>query len=200
MTALETKYQTLVDTPSDINEHLPTLRQYASECQHITEMGVRYVVSTFALMAGRPQTLVSIDKVHPDDVVGGVDDAIKGKDEFALAQRCAIESGVRFQFVQGLTELVHIEPTELLFIDTQHTYTQLKTELERHHAKVSKYILLHDTTSFGNRDEVFDESRGLFAPMGLRPAITEFLEAHPEWVKHEEQYNQNGLTVLKRAS
>lgn len=196
MTTLETKYQTLVDTPSDINEHLPTLRQYASECQHITEMGVRYVVSTFALMAGRPQTLVSIDKVHPDDVVF---QDILGKDEFALAQSCALESGVRFQFVQGLTELVQIEPTELLFIDTQHTYDQLTAELERHHTKVSKYILIHDTLSFGNRDEIFDEAR-MDKPVGLRPAVQHFLETHPEWVLLEEQTNQNGLTVLKRGA
>ena len=27
-------------TPSDINEHIPTLVKYASECDHITEMGV----------------------------------------------------------------------------------------------------------------------------------------------------------------
>lgn len=194
MNELDTKYDLLVATPSDINEHLPLLRLYATKCKHITEFGVRYVVSTFALLAGRPNTLISVDKTHPDDVVF---ENIVGKDELETARRCALENGVRFQFIQGLTELIQIEPTEMLFIDTQHTFDQLSVELERHHSKVSSYILLHDTVSFGNRDEVFDENKRFnFEQLGLRPAIHQFLEAHPEWTIKEDLTNQNGLMVL----
>ena len=35
---------------SDINEHLPTLYEYACKCKHITEMGVRTGVSTTAFL------------------------------------------------------------------------------------------------------------------------------------------------------
>ena len=54
-------YEKMCEKPSDINEHLPTLKKYASECDHITEMGVRTVVSTYALMMGKPKKLISID-------------------------------------------------------------------------------------------------------------------------------------------
>ncbi len=41
-------YNNLCNEKSDINEHLPTLKRYAEKCDHITEMGVRSVVSTWA--------------------------------------------------------------------------------------------------------------------------------------------------------
>ena len=52
MNKLQEIYEGLCSTPSDINEHLPTLKKYAEECEHITEMGVRWVVSTYALLMG----------------------------------------------------------------------------------------------------------------------------------------------------
>ena len=41
MNNIEIMFNNLKSTPSDINEHLPTLLRYAQECDHITEMGVR---------------------------------------------------------------------------------------------------------------------------------------------------------------
>jgi hypothetical protein len=63
---IENKYNELVNTSSDINEHLPTLRRYAEDCEHITEMGVRWVVSTYAFLVAQPKTLVSIDIQLPE--------------------------------------------------------------------------------------------------------------------------------------
>jgi len=39
---------------ADIREHLYTLKNYAEKSRHITEMGVRGVVSTWAFLAGKP--------------------------------------------------------------------------------------------------------------------------------------------------
>ena len=47
-------YNVLCNTPSDINEHMPTLYQFACTCSHITEMGVREVVSTWAFLNAKP--------------------------------------------------------------------------------------------------------------------------------------------------
>jgi hypothetical protein len=47
MVNLEAKLNELYLTPSDINEHIPTILKYGQECEHITEMGVRWVVSTW---------------------------------------------------------------------------------------------------------------------------------------------------------
>ena len=60
-------YEELVITPSDINEHLPILKNYAKNCQHITEMGVRSVVSTYALVSANPRKIICIDLHHPKE-------------------------------------------------------------------------------------------------------------------------------------
>jgi hypothetical protein len=54
----------------------------------------------------------------------------------------------------GDSREVTIIPTDMLFIDTLHTGEQLETELERHHDKVMRYIVLHDTTTFAMRGEI----------------------------------------------
>jgi dolichyl-phosphate-mannose--protein O-mannosyl transferase len=61
-----TEYARVRDTPSDINQHLSILRDYAWNQEHITEMGVRGVISTWALLAGLPQRMISYDIVHVD--------------------------------------------------------------------------------------------------------------------------------------
>ena len=35
---------------SDINEHLPTLHDYASKCESVLELGVRGVISSYAFI------------------------------------------------------------------------------------------------------------------------------------------------------
>jgi hypothetical protein len=60
MNNIEILFNNLKSTPSDINEHLPTLLRYAQECDHITEMGVRWVVSTYAFVVASPKKIISI--------------------------------------------------------------------------------------------------------------------------------------------
>ena len=45
---LQKKVDELYLTPSDINEHFPAIIKYGQECDHITEMGVRSINSTWA--------------------------------------------------------------------------------------------------------------------------------------------------------
>lgn len=173
-------YDQKLKTPSDINQHLPTLRKYAEECSHITEMGVRHAVSTYALMMGFPKTLISIDIVPLEQY--GVD--------INLITEIAKENGIDFKFILGDTTKIKIEETDFLFIDTYHVYEQLKTELELHGNKSRKYIAFHDTTTFGDTGE-----GGL---KGLWPAIQEFLDKNEQWKLHERYTHNNGLTILKR--
>jgi hypothetical protein len=180
---IEQTYTKLCNTPSDINEHLPTLRRYAEECEHITEMGVRWVVSTWALLSGGPKKIVSYDIEHPSRF--GVNfDAV-----FSVAQ----ENGIDFSFHEKNVLEVEIEPTDMLFIDTVHNYEQLKAELHLHSQKVKKYIVLHDTMTFGNRNETTDGP-------GLLPAMHEFLFSNRNWIIKEQYLNNNGLTILERVS
>jgi hypothetical protein len=179
--------------PSDINEHLETLKKYTAECETVVEMGVRWVVSTWAFMAGLPKKITSIDIVSPNSYNNHLDDVYK------LSKL----NGIDFQFKQEDTLSNNIEECDLLFIDTWHDYLQLKKELFRHHKKVKKYIILHDTVLFGFKNEPFYErleenSGDDNLPKGLIPAINEFCYHNPEWYIHERFSNNNGLTILKK--
>ena len=164
---------------SDIHEHLPRMRQIGESCQHITEFGVRNGVSTIAWIAARPQRLICYD--------------IHRYAEVEELERVAEEAGVDFTFRVKDVLSLSIEATDLLFIDTLHTYDQLRMELARHAGHVRKYLVLHDTEAFAAAGEV-PGTRGLWQ------AIEEFLAANDSWRLFEKHTNNNGLTVLARRS
>jgi hypothetical protein len=58
---LQTLFENKKNQQSDINEHLETLRDYASQCKRITEMGMREGISTIAFLYAKPETLISYD-------------------------------------------------------------------------------------------------------------------------------------------
>lgn len=192
--ALEEYYQTCAKTPSDINEHLPLLRELASECEHVTEFGLRWANgSTVAFLAAQPTELISYD-IEPRHIVSD-----------NVRTLVANAGRTKFQPRCGDTLKIAIEPTDLLFIDTYHTGKQLLAELTRHvdpiANNVRKYLIFHDTKTFGLVGE--DGS----AP-GLRTAIRQFqrLHAFPLWnAVHAKRglmdfENNNGLIVLVRES
>jgi hypothetical protein len=174
-------YEHHCNRTSDINEHLPTLKKYSEEVDSVVEMGVRWVVSTWALLAGKPKTMTSID----------IDNPLKHNVSIEKVEKIAEEAGIPYKFVQGDTTKIEIEECDLLFIDTWHVYDQLKQELELHGNKARKYLIFHDTTTFGERGE----SAGY---KGLQPAIDEFLEKNSHWSVKEVFTNNNGLLVLER--
>lgn len=198
------KYDTISCIGSDINEHLPTLRLYAQECNHVTECGVRGVVSSWAFAAGllnKPTAkLIQIDLDNNENVV-----------QFGQVSTAA---GISTVFYHQSDLECPQEPTELLFIDTWHVYGQLKRELARWRTFVSKYIILHDTTvdewhgeTVRRKNEwgwdAAKQSLDTGIPMdeinkGLWPAVQEFVEQHPEWRIKQRFTHNNGLTVLSR--
>jgi len=163
----------------DIIEHLPRLRELATECDNATEFGVRSSVSTIPLLLG-------CGDVRSYDIVDN-------KPRFAEVAEAAKTEWKNWVFHKESTLEAVIEPTDLLFIDTLHTYGQLLAELERHAVKVAKYIVLHDTVSFGERGE---DGRS----PGLNGAVDAFLRNHPEWTKSDVRTNNNGLTTLSRVA
>lgn len=200
-------FQRLVNTSSDINEHLPTLLEYGTKCQHITELGMRWIVSTYAFVLAKPQKLISVDLHHPakwDSINRG----FKVSDRFKDIELYCKTNDITFEFKLGNTLEIELEETDLLFIDTFHVYKQLRKELELHANKSKKYIILHDTTLYGFKNEISGpEQFGLsnetiFSTIedkeGLRLAVQEFLAANPHWSVEKVFENCNGLTILKR--
>lgn len=188
------KYVELSKTPSDINEHLETLKKYTQECDIVIEMGVRSIVSTWAFLAGNPKKLVSLDLYNPSHFGANLQEVYDA----------AVDAGIDFTFVEQDSLTYDIESCDLLFLDTWHDFLQLKKELTRHHSNVKKYIILHDTVSFSYQDEKSADEMGQAneketnLPKGLVPAIDEFLYHNKNWIMWEKKPNNNGLTVLKR--
>lgn len=186
---LEKKVNEIFNIPSDINEHIPTLIKYGQECNHITEMGVRWIVSTWAFLSSNPNKLLSYDIQHPSKWGGDIESV----------KETAQAYGMEFEFTQANVLELEIEETDLLFLDTWHAYKQLKEELRLHASKVKKYIIFHDTTSFADKDETSYERWGddwKGEGIGIWKAIEEFLQNNPEWELLERFTNNNGLTII----
>lgn len=177
----------------DIYQHLPTLKKYSENLNHITEFGVRRGVSTWALLSGKPKKLVSVDL-----------NAFFFNDMIDNVKKASTEMNVDFVFVENDTLKIEIEQTDLLFIDTLHTYQQLSKELKKHNHKVNKYIILHDTTTFGYKDETFYNNAKISDDIspndkkGLMIALNEFLDVNKNWIIKEKFNNNNGLTILEK--
>lgn len=188
---------------SDINEHLGTLYKYAINCSHITELGTRTCVSTRSFLLGlihtnflRPKVLVCVD--------------LERLPETEYIENACDYHRINYHFYEMNDLEIELERTDLLFIDTWHVYGQLKRELEKHHSKVRKYIILHDTTIDAitsesirmkhNIGEKMKESGFKYEEItrGIWPAVEEFLIKHPEFYLREKFTNNNGLTILER--
>lgn len=182
---LKQRYDRLLTESSDIKEHLPELSRLAKQCKHVTEFGTRNCNSTTALFYGLSESssptlarLVCYDKNSCDCV--------------EYFNKYGLKSGYpNFEFHKQDTasKKLEIRETDLLFIDTWHVYEQLKAELALHSDKVRRWIVLHDTKTFGEHGESGEP--------GLWKAVEEFLE-EGTFVIQDKFENQNGLTVLVR--
>ena len=166
---LEAEYKLAASEPSDIVDHIPLLRALASECRHVTEMGVRTGVSTRALLV--EDCILRCYDLELDPSVSLL---------FETARR--LNKDVRY--IVGNTLAINIEETDMLFIDTDHTYKQLSMELHLHGRKARKFLAFHDTGE----------------PYGgaLLPAIMEFLAARSDWRVRFHTPACHGFTVLER--
>jgi hypothetical protein len=191
---LEQKVNQLYSTPSDINEHIPTIIRYGQECSHITEMGVRGILSTWGWLASNPQDkLISYDLYNPSKWGGDIQSVYD----------TAAAYGINFEFVEADVLEIDIEETDLLFIDTWHHYNQLKAELKKHSHKVKKYICFHDTTSYEHKSEPTTSENAFEGKLnwdkGLWDAVIEFLDENKEVWKLKKRYtNNNGFTIIER--
>lgn len=198
---IEEKYIKKCTTYSDINQHLPTLYNYALECDSIVECGVRGVVSSWAFLRGliqdgRPKKYI-LNDLYPCSV------------ENLLNQAKGLNVDIQCHWINDLS-LNLDQNYDLLFIDTWHVYGQLKRELNHFKDHINKYIIMHDTTvdgEFGEtlrlNDDGIKQSQETGIPLeeiykGLMPAIYEFLTENSNWVLKEQYENNNGLTVLQR--
>jgi len=197
---LDQQYEHACYQPSDINEHVKTLRMLAMKCSSVVEIGVRTMVSTWGILKGLSENPSGCSSYL------GIDIDLPPSDTLNLAKKIAEENGISFSFLQANDMTVDLEPTDMLFIDSLHTYCHLTYELEKFSPKVSQYIAMHDT-SWGNIDDPtylgdYSEYPAEYdrTKRGLWQAIEDFLKRHPEWTLIERRFNNYGFTILKRIS
>jgi hypothetical protein len=189
---------------SDINEHLPTLYEYATQCESILEIGVRKCVSSWAFTYGLLNNNKSKKKLFLNDLE-------QCKIQELLNATKKLDIDIKYEWVNDL-ELNVDENFDLTFIDTWHVYAQLKRELEKFSKITNKYIIMHDTTVDAIDGETIrlglnasEQSLSSGFPIeeincGLWRAIEEFLDKNPNWVLHKRYTNNNGLTILKNTA
>jgi hypothetical protein len=202
MDKVRNKYNTLCDTYSDINEHLPTLCKYASECESIIELGVRGCVSSWAFVYGLLNNNKPIKKILLNDITACDINEL-------LNVSSGLDIHIDYKWINDL-DLRIDENVDMTFIDTWHIYGQLKRELEKYSKVTNKYIVMHDTTVDGIYGETIRNGWDANSQSndtgysideincGLQKAITEFINNNPDWQIKEIYTNNNGLTILEK--
>ena len=205
MTTIEDGFNMVKEQPSNVNEHIQTLADYAEKCTSVVELGVNEMQTTWAFLKGlrfnkkKKKNLICID--------------IAGKpSRFDDIAELAKKNRINMEFIQGDSGLIDIPNTDMLFIDTTHHYGLLMRELNKHNQKVKKYIIMHNTEIDGQYGEIvrmcyyydveaLSKLHGFAVKdmcKGLAFAIEDFLNSHPEWKVDKHFPNNNGLTILAR--
>jgi hypothetical protein len=189
---------------TDIMEHLPTLYEYAKECNSVFETGVRGCVSSWAFLYGLLDSeSKNIKTLFMNDIdVCQIDNILSASKPFNNIV-------VKYEWKNNLL-LDFTEKYDITFIDTWHVYGQLKRELNKFSKLTNKYIIMHDTTIDEIKGETirngWDAQRQSYQTgipvdeinKGLWPAVVEFVENNPEWYIKERFTNNNGLTILAK--
>lgn len=178
---LEAEYRAWVKRGHASSPHLPRLRELASLCCTCTEFGTKNGASATALLLGCSGKVTSYDILPTPRAL-----ALK---EIA---------GPRWEYKIEDTRTAKVEPTEMLFVDAMHNYHHVRAELEAHADKVSRFLVFHDTITFGSFGAVDESGREQRDVLGIRPAIDELMIRNREWFIREHHYHSHGLLVLER--
>jgi hypothetical protein len=159
-----------IDWLGDSPTRFDTYKNYARVVDSIAEFGVYTGLSTAAWLSGNPKRLRSYDITD--------ENLTMLPDLYQYASQHSID----FEFNIGNSLEIDIDPVDLLFIDTVHKKKHTNAELYRHHEKVKRYIVLHDTTAFP----------------GVFEAVSEFIQQNTQWKIVKRCEIESGLTVLEK--
>jgi hypothetical protein len=172
---LEARYALKCRTVSDIYEHLPTLRTYASQCDSIVECGVRDIVSSYAFATAiRGRSNTSLQLIDPYQ-------SAQIPEFLALCDTWHVYGQLKRELAHWHASVAKYIGLHDTTVDAVHGET-LRCHLNAHEQSRATGIPLSEITR------------------GIWPAVEEFLAAHPEWILERRDTNNNGLTILRRVS
>jgi len=168
----------------DIALHMPVLEELASRSAIVLELGTGFGNgSTRAIARGLARSprsnklWVSVDgdPARPEEPPQDVPywKLVHGRTEDFRTPLC-----VRYLNGKG--------PVDLLFIDTDHTYEQMRTELELWGVFISPetIVVAHDVFMFGVRND-------------MTMALVEWAQAHPGWKYFDYSLDSHGLGMMR---
>ena len=141
------------------------------ECESYTELGVNQGATLAAAMLTNPIKVRAYDiSLKPYNF------AKRHFDNYTNS------NDIDYKIFEDNTLQVKLDPVDLLYIDTLHRYDHLTKELALHGDKAKKYIVFHDT----------------HAQQGLKKAVQEYVQAHPEWSIVTDCQDSVGFMTIKR--
>ena len=172
----------LLQKQAETNKQIYTVLRFACQCKHVSALVLNTYESATAFIAAKVQTIRMYSLADVDDTAA------------AIYQEAAKNMSLDFN-VNKLAE-DGIEDTELLYINTPSEGTFRANELVKFNSKVSKYILLPNTTKFGLHPSDNIKLGEGQTPIGLVFGINHFIQTHDNWFILEHDDIDPGMTVL----
>lgn len=193
-------YELNLYTATHVAEFLPTLKMLAQDCKSIVEIGASGLQATWGLLEGLKESrqtqksFLAIDQYAPK--------------EFKIHEikKAAHKEGIDFKYWSVNDLYIQLEPVDMLYLDSIHTYRHLTTELASYESQVKKYIVIHNTGQiWGHRDDPrfiddYNENLLSLGKRGQVQAVIDFLSKNPQWQVYSHHEKGTGLTILKRVS
>lgn len=195
------KNNLLINTKSEINEHLCIFSDYAEECNSILEVGIRNNESTWAFIYGliKNKNLCKKNLSLIDYKYHNINEILINTSNI---------SDLKINYFTD--SKIPTENADLTFINTLHCYGQLKKDLIQFSEFTNKYIIIHGTALYENDSEIVKCNMDINTLInykdlsehdlsnGTKNAINEFLHKNKDWVLYNVCIHNNGLTILRR--
>ena len=161
----------------DLNHHFDTIKNFTEKCETVVEYSSRKE-SPFAILGGNPKKFTSYNFERSKVLL-----------EIPKIVEDVKDINTDFEILIGETWYRDDEDEyDMLFIDHQHTtYEEMKQHLDWAKTHVTKYIVIHDTTAYGEDKD---------GKPAMKHALQEFLEEFPQWFFLYHTDYQYGLTVM----
>jgi hypothetical protein len=157
-----------------VSHYMDTFYQYAKKCNnHIAELGVNQVCSTWSWAKARPKKITICDIELYERGAHYLDSFLELCEEEGIEVVCENKSSLD----------IELRDVDMLFVDSQHEYDHVTKELNLHAKHVHKYIAFHDTV--------------LCYP-DVGQAVEHFLTNNKKWVIELEDTSKPGIIIIKR--